>query len=91
LGGLRAVNAIQSKWGRLLKNFKYILTFEGYTGNGGGDGDSDGDADSAGAEVKMTARCLKAACDQGQAVSNLTAEIILHWQKVGWYDLFNDW
>jgi len=82
------VNAIQSKWDRLVKTFKYILTFEGYTGNGGGNRDSDGDADGADAEVKMTARCLKAACDQGQAVGNLTAGIIFHWKKQGWYDLF---
>ena len=82
------MNVIQSKCDWLVKIFKYIL--EGYTGNGGGDGDSDGDSDGADAEVKRTARHLKAARDQGRAVGNLTAGIILHWQKQGWYDLFND-
>jgi len=58
-------SSIRSKWDQLLKTFKYILTFEGYTGNGGGNRDSDGDGEDMDKEVKVVAKWLKAACDQG--------------------------
>jgi len=41
-------------------------------------------------EAKVVAKRLKAACDQGRVVGNLTAGMILHWQQQGWYDLFNE-
>ena len=45
-GGHHPPSAIKGQWDHLLKIYKYILAFEGYTGNGGGDGDEDEEEDT---------------------------------------------
>ncbi|KAF8487689.1 hypothetical protein JB92DRAFT_2836563 [Gautieria morchelliformis] len=74
---------------RLLKTYKYILAFDGYTGNGGGDGDDD-DGDPDPSDNRVLKRRLDGAHVAGHAVGNLSVQIVQDWERKGWYELFNN-
>ncbi|KAF8511211.1 hypothetical protein JB92DRAFT_3118325 [Gautieria morchelliformis] len=73
--GLRAPSAIKGRWERLLKTYKYILAFDGYTENGGADGDDD-DGDPDPSDKRVLKRRLDGAHGAGHAVGNLSVQIV---------------
>ncbi|KAF5332506.1 hypothetical protein D9611_005117 [Ephemerocybe angulata] len=75
--------AAKSQWERSYKTYKWIGSFNRFTGNGGGDGDATADA------LAQSMSKITAARKSGMDLGSLNAKTVQEWEDLGWYDLFH--